>query len=95
MLDDNAGKITTFVGEGDVWYNNDYLAHKTGPSSGTESFGDDNSETNPDNVFNTTSMGLRTNNGIDIDTWELILLNGQYITWSSDLLKARGHFRTN
>lgn len=82
----NAGKITTFAGEGDVWYTGDYLA-----LNGTKLWDGinctDNSKDNPDNIFNSTSLGLNTNDGIDVDTLGIDPTSGQYITWASSLLK--------
>jgi Tfp pilus assembly protein PilX len=81
----NVGKITTFVGEGDVWYTGDYLAlNGTNLWDGVNCT--DNSKANPDNIFNSTSMGLTTNDGIDVDTLGYDPPNGQYITWASHLL---------
>jgi hypothetical protein len=81
----NVGKITCFAGEGDVWYDGDYLIlNGTKLWDGTDT--DDNSKSNPDNAFNSTSRGLGTYNGIDIDTFGIDPPNGQYITWDSGLL---------
>jgi hypothetical protein len=82
----NAGKISTFAGEGDVWYPGDYVAiNGTRLWDGTNTTG--NSENSPNNVFNSTSMGLGTYDGIDIDTLGIDPPNGQYITWASNLLR--------
>jgi hypothetical protein len=81
----NAGKLTAFVGEGDVWYTGDYVAvNGTKLWDGTNTT--NNSKSNPNNVFNSTSMGLGTYDGIDIDTLGIDPPNGQYITWSSNIL---------
>jgi hypothetical protein len=81
----NAGKITTFAGEGDVWYSGDYVAlNGTKLWDGTST--NDNSKSNPDNAFNSTSMGLSAYDGIDVDTLGIDPPNGQYITWDSGLL---------
>jgi hypothetical protein len=91
LLDVNAGKITTFVGEGDIWYPDtsnpgaEYLAvNSTHLWDGTDT--NRNHENTPDNPFNSTSMGLSTNDGIDIDTLGIDPPNGQYITWDSGIL---------
>jgi hypothetical protein len=84
-LDVNAGKITTFVGEGDVWYGSDYLkVNGTKLWDGTNT--DGNHQDDQNNIFNSASMGLGTYNGIDIDTLGIDPPNGQYITWDSDIL---------
>jgi hypothetical protein len=81
----NAGKISTFIGEGDVWYEGDYVAvNGTRLWDGTNTTG--NSKNSPNNVFNSTSSGLGTYDGIDIDTLGIDPPNGQYITWASDIL---------
>jgi|GEM_PF-1414783 len=81
----NVGKITCFVGEGDNWYTGDYLVlNGTRLWDGTST--NDNSQSNPDNAFNSTTMGLGTNDGIDIDTFGINPPAGQYITWASGLL---------
>jgi hypothetical protein len=85
-LDVNAAKITTFVGEGDVWYDGDYIAmNGTKLWDGTSTTS--NSKNSPNNVFNSTSMGLGSYDGIDIDTLGNDPPNGKYITWASNVLK--------
>ena len=82
----NAAKITAYIGEGDVWYSGDYLAINGVPLwDGTATSG--NSKSSPNNVFNSTSLGLGTYDGIDIDTLGIDPPNGQYITWASNILK--------
>ena len=82
----NAGKLTAFVGEGDVWYPGDYVAvNGVRLWDGTST--SNNSKSNPNNGFNSTSMGLGTYDGIDIDTLGIDPPNGQYITWNSNILK--------
>jgi hypothetical protein len=84
-LDINAGKLTTFVGEGDVWYGSDYLkVNGTKLWDGTNT--DGNHKDDQNNVFNSASMGLGTYNGIDIDTFGIDPPNGEYITWDSNIL---------
>ena len=81
----NAAKITCYVGEGDVWYTGDYLAiNGTKLWDGTTT--SDNSVSNPDNAFNSTSMGFSMYDGIDIDTLGIDPPNGRYITWDSGIL---------
>ncbi len=83
----NAGKITCFTGEGDEWYTGDYVA-LNGKKLWDGTSTDGNSKGNPNNVFNSTSMGLGTmNDGIDIDTLGIDPPHGKYITWASNLLK--------
>jgi hypothetical protein len=87
----NAAKITCFVGEGDPFYTGDYLAISRADGSAWTKLWDgtnttDNSVSNPDNVWNSTTRGL-TNTGIDIDTLGLDPTNGQYITWASNILR--------
>ncbi|MFA5309861.1 MAG: hypothetical protein WC370_10325 [Dehalococcoidales bacterium] len=85
LLDANAAKLTTYMGEGDVWYQNDYIAmNGVKLWDGTNTA--DNSKNNPDNVFNSTSLGLGSYDGIDIDTLGIDPPNGQYITWDSHIL---------
>ncbi|MBN1368026.1 MAG: hypothetical protein JW967_08880 [Dehalococcoidales bacterium] len=82
----NAGKLTVFAGEGDVWYGDDYVAvNGTKLWDGTNTTG--NSESNPNNCFNSSSMGLGTYEGIDIDTLGIDPASGEYITWSSGILQ--------
>jgi hypothetical protein len=82
----NAAKLTTYVGEGDVWYDGDYIAmNGTKLWDGTSTNG--NSKNNPNNIFNSTSMGLGSYDGIDIDTLGNDPPNGKYITWTSNVLK--------
>jgi hypothetical protein len=86
----NAGKITTFVGEGDVWYpltgeGGDYVV-VNGIKLWDGTTTNRNSKSLPDNSFNSTSMGLGTYDGIDIDTLGIDPPNGEYITWSSNIL---------
>jgi hypothetical protein len=82
----NAAKMTTFVGEGDVWYDGDYIAmNGTRLWDGTSTTG--NSKNSPNNIFNSTSMGLGTYDGIDIDTLGVDPPNGKYITWASGILQ--------
>jgi hypothetical protein len=87
MLDANAGKITTFSGEGDVWYTNDYVE-----VNGTKIWDgvtcSSNSEGTPTNAFNSTSLGLSTHDGIDVDTLGIDPPNGEYITWASGILNT-------
>jgi len=86
LLDANAAKMTCFVGEGDIWYDGDYVAmNGTKLWDGTNTTS--NSKSNPNNVFNSTSMGLGSYDGIDIDTLGIDPPNGQYITWASNILK--------
>lgn len=81
----NVGKITCFAGEGDVWYGDDYLElNSTRLWDGTSTT--DNSQTYPENAFNSASMGLGMYNGIDIDTFGIDPPNGQYITWASGIM---------
>jgi hypothetical protein len=81
----NAAKMTCYVGEGDSWYSGDYVAmNNTKLWDGTTAGG--NSQSNPTNVFNSTSLGLSSNDGIDIDTLGLNPGSGQYITWNSGVL---------
>ena len=82
----NAGKLTVFAGEGDVWYGGDYVSvNGVKLWDGTTTTG--NSVSNPDNSFNSTSAGLGTYDGIDIDTLGLNPPGGQYITWASGILQ--------
>jgi len=77
--------MTCYVGEGDSWYSGDYIAmNGTKLWDGTTAGG--NSKSNPTNVFNSTSMGASTYDGIDIDTLGIDPTNGQYITWASNIL---------
>jgi hypothetical protein len=81
----NAGKLTAFVGEGDVWYTGDYVAvNGTKLWDGTNTAS--NSKSAPNNTMNSSSMGLGTYDGIDIDTLGIDPPNGQYITWASNIL---------
>ena len=86
----NAAKITCYVGEGDLWFDGDYLAvNGTKLWDGTTTTYDskiNNSISNPNNVFNSTSMGFSTYDGIDIDTLGIDPPNGRYITWDSGIL---------
>ena len=89
----NAGKITTFVGEGDVWYPGDCLLLNgyylwDGVTCTDNSQGGTNGS-NADNIFNSASYGLNTNDGIDLDTLGIdpTATPAQYITWSKDILK--------
>ena len=93
----NVGKITTFVGEGDIWFDGDYLTlNGTKLWEGTNTTYHDgysptdnaNSKTNPNNAFNSTSYGNNMNDGIDIDTFGIDPTANppQYITWGSHLL---------
>jgi len=85
----NAARITCYVGEGDVWYGGDYLAiNGTKLWDGTTTTNAPNSISNPDNVFNSTSMEFSTYDGIDIDTLGIDPPNGKYITWDSGILHA-------
>jgi len=73
-----AAKLTCFVGEGDECYDGDYIqfnGHRLWDGTTTEH----NSLTNPDNVWNSTSV-VASKDGIDIDTFS--------ITWESGLLHA-------
>jgi hypothetical protein len=82
----NAAKMTSYIGEGDVWYSGDYIAINGSPLwDGTTTSG--NSKSNPNNIFNSTSLGLGSYDGIDIDTLGIDPPNGQYITWASNILK--------
>jgi hypothetical protein len=82
----NAAKITTYIGDGDVWYDGDYIAmNGTKLWDGTSTTS--NSRNSPNNVFNSTSMGLGSYDGIDIDTLGYDPPNGQYITWDSGILE--------
>jgi hypothetical protein len=86
LLDVNAGKMTAFVGEGDLGYSDDYIAfNDTKLWDGTNTTG--NSKGNPNNVFNSMSLGLDMFEGIDVDTLGIYPEHGQYITWASNLLK--------
>jgi hypothetical protein len=83
----NAAKMTCFVGEGDSWYTNDWVAiNGTKLWDGTTVGG--NSKTSPNNVFNSTGMGLSTYDGVDIDTLGIDPPNNRYITWDSNILHA-------
>ena len=90
--DDVAARLTCFAGEGDLGITGDFLAfnapdsYRSDPGSiptayklwdGTTTSG--NSESYPNNAFNSTSIGM-TESGVDIDTFT--------ITWSSGLLHA-------
>jgi hypothetical protein len=89
----NAAKLTAFVGEGDLQYYDDYV--KVTGASGVSAklwdgyAGTNNSKSSPNNVFNSRSLGLTTNNGIDIDTLGIdpTANPAQYIPWSSNILK--------
>jgi hypothetical protein len=82
----NAAKMTAYIGEGDVWYSGDYIAMNGTPLwDGTTT--NDNSRSNPNNIFNSTSLGLGSYDGIDIDTLGINPPSGQYITWASNILK--------
>ena len=81
----NAAKMTCFVGEGDSWFSDDYVAmNGTKLWDGTTTSG--NSQSGPNNIFNSKSMGIHTNDGIDVDTLGIDPPNGRYITWSSGIL---------
>ncbi len=93
----NAGKITTFVGEGDTWFGGDYLmlngtklweGTSTSYNDGYSPNNNENTKTDPDNAFNSTSYGLNTYDGIDLDTFGIdpTANPAQYITWSSGIL---------
>jgi hypothetical protein len=93
----NVGKITTFVGEGDIWFGGDYLVLNgtklwegttTSYNDGYSINNNENTKTDPDNAFNSTSYGINTNDGIDLDTFGIdpTANPAQYITWSSGLL---------
>ncbi len=76
--EENAAKVTCFVGEGDDYYNGDYLRFNgtklwDGITTGGNSVG------NPDDVWNNQSLGMSAD-GVDVDTF--------YVTWASDLLEA-------
>jgi hypothetical protein len=82
----NAAKLTVFVGEGDLVYPNDYLA-----MNGTKLWDgitcSSNSKSSPKNVWNSESLGMGTNDGVDVDTLGIDPVNKQYITWASNILK--------
>jgi hypothetical protein len=63
-----AARLTCFVGEGDEWYDGDYIKVNLGAKlwDGTTSNG--NSQSNPNNVWNSKSVGLAAS-GVDIDTF--------------------------
>ena len=93
----NVGKITTFVGEGDMWFGGDYLMFNgtklwdgtvTSYNDGYSPNNNENTKSDPDNAFNSTSYGINTNDGIDLDTFGIdpTANPAQYITWSSGLL---------
>jgi hypothetical protein len=93
----NVGKITTYVGEGDMWFGGDYLmlngtklweGTTTSYPDGYSPNNNENTKTDPDNAFNSTSYGINTNDGIDLDTFGIdpTANPAQYITWSSGLL---------
>lgn len=82
----NAGKLTVFVGEGDNNYIGDSVA-VNGTKLWDGTITSQNSKSNPNNVFNSTSVGLGAYDGIDIDTLGLDPPNYQYITWNSNILK--------
>lgn len=88
--EEEAARITCFVGEGDDYYANDYIALNPpyfphAPDSyklwdhtlSTEHPGS-NTESHPNNVWNSKSIGLEET-GIDIDTFS--------VRWDSDLLE--------
>jgi hypothetical protein len=81
----NLGKLTYFVGEGDVWYDGDYLK-----LNGTKLWdgvnATNNSISGPNNIMNSSSAGAGMYNGIDIDTLGVDPPNGKYITWNSHIL---------
>jgi hypothetical protein len=73
-----AAKITCFVGEGDSWYDGDYIAIKRADDTLTTPLWDGtndggNSQANPDNVWNSHYLDLNGNSveGIDIDTFSV------------------------
>jgi len=68
----NAAKLTAFVGEGDDYYNGDYLRF-----NGTKLWDGTEAESLND-VWNDQSIGMSAD-GVDIDTF--------YVTWASDLLE--------
>jgi hypothetical protein len=86
----NAAKIACFVGEGDDYYEGDYIAlnppyFPNAPDScklwdGTLSTAHpgSNTQSHPNNVWNSKSLGL-VEDGIDIDTF--------YVSWASGLLE--------
>lgn len=90
IIENTAAKITCFVGEGDDYYTNDYIAINPpyfpgAPNScklwdGTLSTAHpgSNTESNPNNVWNSKSLVISAD-GIDIDTFS--------ITWDSGLLE--------
>ena len=89
----NAGKISTFAGEGDVWYGGDYVAvNGTRLWDGTNTTG--NAKNNPNNVFNSTSSGLGTYDGIDIDTLGIDRRTAS-ISPGQAVLNSRGYFSTD
>jgi hypothetical protein len=68
----NAAQLTCFVGEGDDYYNGDYLA-----LNGTKLWDGTEAESLND-VWNGQSLGMSAD-GVDVDTF--------YVTWASDLLE--------
>jgi hypothetical protein len=68
----NAAKLTCFVGEGDDYYNGDYLA-----VNGTKLWDGTEAESLND-VWNAQSLGMSAD-GVDVDTF--------YVTWESDILE--------
>ena len=63
----DAAKLTCFVGEGDDFYNGDYLAfNDTKLWDGTNTGG--SSEMSPNDVWNETSLGMSAG-GVDVDTF--------------------------
>ena len=71
--EENAAHLTCFVGEGDLVYSGDYIKFigQHGNSAklwdGTTTSG--NSQSSPNNVWNSTSLGVGVQSGIDIDTF--------------------------
>jgi hypothetical protein len=75
LAESNAAKITCFVGEGDSWYEDDYIAIKRADDTLTTILWDGttvggNSQADPTNVWNSNSVGLNAE-GVDIDTFSV------------------------
>jgi hypothetical protein len=82
----NAGKLTAFIGEGDPSYIGDSVS-MNGIKLWDGTATSQNSRSNPNNIFNSTSIDLGTYEGIDIDTLGIDPPNGRYITWDSNILQ--------
>jgi hypothetical protein len=81
VMEENVGKMTVFVGEGDNWIEGEFIAFQAPDSYNPEDIPDSyklwdgistngNSRSSPDNVWNSQSTVLSAD-GVDIDTFDI------------------------